>query len=339
LTVFLVKFAFRLADGWPIRRTIAVCYVRSLRWLSFDQVRSINISTGEKVKDFCRATGYTCSSVDVPSNSSGPGAILHYIRIEKQPKARLLLYFHGGAYVSPADIKGQLPFALDSARAGALDLAVLEYTLAPELKYPGQLVQAADALDYILRTHDSSQIILGGDSAGGHLVLSLLAHIKKPNPHAKPLPGLRAAGQRLRGAYLISPWVAMKYDSSSFQTNASRDYIRAKSMATYTTMWKPDTTQVWAEPVTGGSQFWRNIPVDDLLITAGSWECFLDDIQEMASQLDAKPFGSGASVELSIGEKEVHVQCAVDKAVNVKNGKVANDILQWLASLAKEDAQ
>lgn len=340
ITVFVTAIP-RLSVGWKPARILAVSYMRCVSWISFKQSRTVALPTGQKIKDFCESAGLACNSTEInndnDSNGGVPRPTLHYIHIADKPKARLLLYFHGGAYVHPIDTKGLLPFALECAHAaGASELVCLEYTLAPELKYPGQLVQAVDALNHILQTHCSSQIILGGDSAGGHLVLSLIAHIQRPNPAAKSLAGLfRSPDRYFLGVYVISPWVSMRYDSKSFKYNASRDYIRAKGMTDFTEMWNPNRSEVWGEPLAGGVDFWHDPPVENLLIYAGRWECFHDDIVAMASQLQAQKFGTGAAVELSVGENEVHVQCALDKAVGAPHGQGAHDILSWLDRLAK----
>lgn len=339
LVTFLIKLIPRLAAGWSPSSILAVAYMRSRTWITLEQSRAIALPTGQSIAAFCKSAGLDCRSVDVDSSDHGPRATLHYIHITDRPKARLLFYFHGGAYVNPIDTKGLLPFALECARtAGASDLVCLEYTLAPELKYPGQLVQAVDALDYVLRTHHPSQILLGGESAGGHLVLSLLAHIQSPHPSVKALPGFGIPGQNILGAYVISPWVSMKYDSKSFKTNASRDYIRAKGMAGFIEMWNPNCSEVWGELLAGDVDFWRNLPVNNMLVTAGSWECFLTDILAMASRLQAKEFGTGAAVELSVGEMEVHVHCALDKAVGAPHRQGARNILSWLIRIVGVEA-
>lgn len=87
--------------------------------------------------------------------------------------------------------------------AGVTEIIVLEYTLAPELPYPGQLSQGVAALEILLHKYEVSQIMLAGDSAGGHFVLSLLAHAKLANPKVKALP----AGIYFHSAFLMSPWV------------------------------------------------------------------------------------------------------------------------------------
>ncbi|KAE9376394.1 alpha/beta-hydrolase [Stipitochalara longipes BDJ] len=340
LLSFLINLMPRLAAGWSPARILAVSFMRSsLALLSFSQNRAISPPTGQAIKTFCQHAGLTCNSVDVP-NDDGPPATLHYIHIADRPKARLLLYFPGGAYCNPINASGQLAFAIECARAaGASELVCLEYTLAPELKYPGQLIQAVDALDHILKTHHPSQIILGGDSAGGHLLLSLLVHIRKPNPAAKQLAGSFGPGRQLLGAVAISPWVSMKYNSQSFKQNASRDYVYATDMTAYTEMWNPSHVEVWGDLLAGDADIWSNLTVDNLLLTVGGWECFLDDVRAMASRLQAKEFGSGAKVELAVGKKEVHVQCAVDIAVRAPHGHGARDILSWLRRMTGEKGE
>lgn len=182
-----------------------------------------------------------------------------------------------------------------------------------------------NALNHLLITYHPSQIVLGGDSAGGHLILSLLAHLKRSCPLAEPIIGI-GGSRSIRGVYIISPWVAMNYNSKSFRGNTGRDYIRAKAMVSCTDIWNP-LDDIWAQPLTGTSNLWESLPVDNILITAGSWESFLDDIKEMGNLVNAKKFGTGSSVEICIGEKEVHVQCALDKALGNGYGGSAQNIL------------
>ncbi|PMD29725.1 alpha/beta-hydrolase [Hyaloscypha variabilis F] len=335
LLSFSIKLIPRLAAGWPLGRILVVSYMRSLSWLSFSQSRTITVPTGQAIQKFCQKAGLFCKSVDVPS-SSGPQATLHYIQIADLPQPRLLLYFHGGGYCHPIDAFGQLPFALECAHAAsASSLVCLEYTLAPELPYPGQLLQAVSAVSHILETHNPSQILLGGDSAGGHLLLSLLAHIQTPHPAAKPLSE-SVQGEKFLGAFAISPWVSMNYNSPSFAQNASRDYLRAERIMPFIEMWKPSLIEVWAELLVGDGEFWGDVKVERVLLTSGEWECFYDDIVEMAGKLKAREVGVGGKVELCVGEREVHIQCAVDMAVGARHGKSAREILAWLRRVGGE---
>lgn len=58
---------------------------------------------------------------------------------------------------------------------------MLEYTLSPDESCPRQLEQAVEALRYVLRLTNPENIILAGDSAGGHLIAGLLSWIIHPN--------------------------------------------------------------------------------------------------------------------------------------------------------------
>jgi hypothetical protein len=69
--------------------------------------------------------------------------------------------------------------------------------------------------------------------------------------------------------------------------------------------------------------------VDKNLLTTGTWEVFYDDDLAMAELLGAKPFGTkDAKVELSIGEKEIHVMCSVDKAMGIAKEELQQ--IPWL---------
>ncbi|KAG4437813.1 hypothetical protein IFR05_006700 [Cadophora sp. M221] len=321
----------RLRAGWPLGRVLVVSFLRSQRSLPFAWTQGTRATTGESVATFCKREKLALRSEVIPGGSSSPPSALHFIRLSpgaSKAKPTVLLYLHGGGYVNPVDIQGQLPFALDCAKSvGASDLAGLEYTLAPELKYPGQLEQAVEALRHLLATYSPDQIIIGGESAGGNLLLALLAHIKQPHPSVKALPPLPG---KFAAAFAISPWVKATYNSRSFVDNSTYDYISAQGMENATKMWSPEFGEVWSEPIVGGVEFWQHVPVDHLLVTAGSFECFLDDVKEFGEQLNTSKTGEEHSVEFFTGEKEVHVQCALDKAVGIPYGYSASKILNWL---------
>jgi acetyl esterase/lipase len=333
----LAKGTTRVAAGWPIQRVLVVQFLRSARsWLPFDLSRNTKPTTGQAIATYCKSQNLVCESKQVGTESSKTPCLLHFIELgSSSHEGKILFYFHGGAYVNPIDTKGQLPFTVDSAKAAKVSkLVILEYTLAPELKYPGQLIQAVEALEDILQTYDPSRIILGGDSAGGNLLLALFAHIKQPNPRAKTLK----IDTPFAAAYLISPWVKPSPEAKSFASYSRYDYINAEMVTAWTKMWSPVLSEVWADASRGGSELWQDFPAKTLLITVGGWECFLDDVEILGKQLGASvPSGGSPRVEFFVGEKEVHVQCAVDKAVGLPYGHTASKILSWLGSRAEEE--
>ena len=83
----------------------------------------------------------------------------------------------------------------------------LDYTLVPEAVYPTQLEEVIAGYEYALSLTNQERLCVGGDSAGGTLVLSLLLQLAKHNPDSKPA-----------FACLLSPWtklVAERHDSPS----------------------------------------------------------------------------------------------------------------------------
>ena len=93
----------------------------------------------------------------------------------------VVLYMHGGGWVfGSASSHGRL--AAELAVASHAAVAFIEYTLAPEAKYPVQIEQCYAVARWVTEqgdTHglDSSRIAVAGDSAGGNMatVLCLMA--------------------------------------------------------------------------------------------------------------------------------------------------------------------
>ncbi len=124
----------------------------------------------------------------------------------------VLLYLHGGGYVSGSLKTHHDTIARFALATGARTLAI-EYRLAPEHPYPAQLEDALAAYRALLAEGvEPHRLVVGGESAGGHLTLSLLI-------------ALRDAGEALpAAAILISPWADLESKSESIRTNAPYDY-------------------------------------------------------------------------------------------------------------------
>jgi acetyl esterase/lipase len=91
----------------------------------------------------------------------------------------VIYYLHGGGYVAWT-VSHCIPFMLaiwESIKAlkpnSRVSIFVLEYDVAPEVRFPGQLRQAAAGYDYLVEDLgiDPKRIIVSGNSAGGVLCL------------------------------------------------------------------------------------------------------------------------------------------------------------------------
>lgn len=86
----------------------------------------------------------------------------------------------------------------------------MNYRLAPECRWPGQIHDAVSA--YLRLIQDlkipPEIIIFAGDSAGGGLTLATIMYLRD---HGFPLPC---------GAIVMSPWVDLTMSCDSWETNA-----------------------------------------------------------------------------------------------------------------------
>jgi len=139
-----------------------------------------------------------------------------YERLRKtgaEPNGRLILYFHGGAYIA-----GLFGFYRDFAedfyyQSGEPETVYLDYHTAPEYQYPTQLNEALDLWHDLTQNqgYRPENIILGGDSAGANLVLATMLKLRDTG-EALPL-----------GAFCISAWADMTGNSGTFYSNYGKD--------------------------------------------------------------------------------------------------------------------
>ncbi|KAI9706854.1 MAG: hypothetical protein M1820_004633 [Bogoriella megaspora] len=152
---------------------------------------------------------------------------LWLISDESEDPDIVVYYCHGGGF-SMGSSYFYLEFLL--AWVGLLKnagyknpaLFALEYSLAPEAVYPQQLQQTLAGYNYVLsRVQDSSQICVGGDSAGATLILSMLLQKSMDKSKRESLPGT---------AIMISPWVNLV---SVKNCDTPSDYLNADSLHLY----------------------------------------------------------------------------------------------------------
>ena len=358
--------SFVLKRGSPLhwRQKLAIAFVRAQRAVVPASIRRRNarrVLTGDGIKNYCAKNGLSVKVVTLEAQSTVykagltvPPPTLHFVTPSSASvTGPTLFYLHGGGYVNPMVGPGHMPMVLACAKAcKAREIVFLEYVLAPEYPYPAQLVQVVASFRYLLETRSLKieDIVVAGDSAGGNLVGSLLAHLAEPSPYAAPVD---LAGRQLRAALFICPWTMMHVDQESFTTNESNDYLDRPQALRFKGEWKPDEGEVWANlcEAPDATRVWnkafgRDGPgvVSKAMVTAGNAEVLLDSCNIFArdhvhaemvvadrktdfSVLDGKAF---VSVEC---EGEVHVQPAVDSFVGYSDGVMMRAITRWLETV------
>lgn len=100
---------------------------------------------------------------------------------------RVMLWAHSGGFVTSPGQACAFWGAFVARHCGLATL-VVDYSLAPEMVFPGQLEELATAHDALLtRGVDPGRIVFGGDSCGGGMaVATMLLQLER----ARPLPGV-----------------------------------------------------------------------------------------------------------------------------------------------------
>ncbi|MBO5040109.1 MAG: alpha/beta hydrolase [Clostridia bacterium] len=127
-------------------------------------------------------------------------------------KNSALIYIHGGGYVA-GGFGYAKAYAMYLSEKTGLKTFFPAYRLAPENKCPDAVKDCVKAYKYIVESleYDPKRIILIGESAGGGLIYSLCAALKKLS---LPLP---------LGLIAISPWTDLTMSGQSYKENAEID--------------------------------------------------------------------------------------------------------------------
>lgn len=231
----------------------------------------------------------------------------------------VILYCHGGGYINcRATIS--LPFELAVtevllSRGVTVSIFSLDYTLAPEGKFPTQLDQATEAYAHLVNDMGISpdKIALIGDSAGAHLVLSLLTHLATPLASARTAALASTLPKPTAGLFLFSPWLDLTNVHPAFARNADNDNLTklagdnaaahllrgsktpSELLSPYLTFTKPDATNTRPS--------WSTILPPSVYISAGEDELFIGDIIDFAHTIQEDGIDN---VELDVKEGEPH---------------------------------
>ncbi|KAM7194004.1 Alpha/Beta hydrolase protein [Rhypophila sp. PSN 637] len=234
-------------------------------------------------------------------------------------KAKKIVYFlHGGGYFVPIN-NGHLEWCVRAyVNAGKelgqdVAIAVLQYTLSPRGGYPLQLFQAASGLAHILRSGvRPSDMIFGGDSAGGNLTAQLMLHIVHPHPGAEPIN----LEEPFAGVFAVSPWVSNNMDTASFRENQNIDMLSSKTVE-YTAMrqitpfkgYTPDMSKEmgWALANDYDDKTWfegLEKVTKAIYVTVGGQEILRDQGIEFAERI--RESNPGLDVRLEVTKHEAH---------------------------------
>ena len=130
---------------------------------------------------------------------------------------RIIIYLHGGVYAlgsvrSHGSLVSHIAYKLKTT------ILFVDYALAPEHPYPAANNDVFAVYTALLKDHPGYKLGFIGDSAGGGLTVSTVREILK---QGLPLPYAVA---------MISPWIDLKCDNPSCETNKSKDPILGREI-------------------------------------------------------------------------------------------------------------
>lgn len=269
-----------------------------------------------------------------------------------------ILTITGGGYTQPCQYGyfhylNRLVKDMNADKNTTKSISVLlpAYTLVPEAHYPMQLNEAATVLSYLIsgKKRSPANIVIGGDSAGGNLALSLLSHILHPRPDT-PRVELTTP---LRGALLYSPWVCFSTEHDSYVRNGGKDTLIDSMLRSWGSMYlglskdgevprKDVETDNYNEPLRNDSAWWQNIHrvVGKSFIWMGKDEVFVDGLREFAGIFEQgwnAGGGNPAAFDVYEAADQPHIGPIMDVLMeNPKKYQSQLAIEDWLRKLVGE---
>lgn len=232
----------------------------------------------------------------------------------------ILIYLHGGGYyidVQKTQIESVLAIyhLLEPKAKSKLSILDLDYKLVFEGHHiTTQLYQLAETYEKLVQAGNTN-IILMGDSAGGHLAITFLQYLKQLDSKVTVWP---------RSAILISPWVRIRSDpahyipGNSWYDNSPRDMISFTGMQQKSRqaalVGNLDVANMLVSP---GNLPYKNSDWDDIptlnysgysaFIILGEHELFRDDVLEWSKYAVKSPLRKQSKDSGGILNETVHI--------------------------------
>lgn len=230
----------------------------------------------------------------VPSEASFEPGVLGPVRGEWTRTAhaspeRVVVYFHGGGYISgsPETHRALISRLALTAEANIFTPA---YRLAPEYAFPAAVRDGLDTYRQLLSGGVQPQsIVLAGNGSGGGLALSVLLAIRNAN---QPMPAALA---------VMSPWADLTLSGWSILRNAQADVTLSWELLFVSArhyLKRANPADLYASPLFAS---FKGFP--PLMIHAGNQEILRDD----ASRLGDRAAESGVPVSIEIYDGMPHV--------------------------------
>jgi monoterpene epsilon-lactone hydrolase len=224
------------------------------------------------------------ASIPVVPGSLGPVAG-EWHKPEGHDPSRVLLYFHGGGFVSGSPESHRCLVARLVGASGISAFAV-RYRLAPENPFPAPVRDGLDAYRALLAKGIApTSILLGGDEAGGGLAFAVA------------LAARNAGLERPGGIAALSPWADLALSGMSILSNRGSDALLGWEqlfLCARLYLKKANPCDAYASPVFAALKDFAPV-----MVHAGAAEILRDDASKLGDR--AAEAGVAVSVEIYDG--------------------------------------
>lgn len=174
-----------------------------------------------------------------------------------------LVFFHGGGYVL-GSLKSHDTLCRRISKYCKLNVISVDYSLAPEAKFPVQLNEGRTVVNAIIQTH-GPEIYLGGDSAGGNLAAVLSSEYRN-----------------LKGQMLLYPLVNANLTNPTINSiGTSKNFLTAEMLHWFRSQYTSDGSD-FDNPLLSPYKLKNSTPT---FIAVGTRDCLLDDCRQYANAL------------------------------------------------------
>ncbi|SHJ81984.1 Acetyl esterase/lipase [Dethiosulfatibacter aminovorans DSM 17477] len=210
-----------------------------------------------------------------------------WIDIDETPEDKIIMYIHGGGFISGSCHTHKAHVVKFVKEAGVKAL-LFDYRLAPEHPFPAATDDCLKVYRWLLEQgYKPENIVIAGESAGATLTLSTLLNIKCEN---LPQPA---------GAVSISPVTDLRCLADSFERNAPKDIAPYNSWNIWTGYYIGDADP--SDPILS-PQFGELDGLPPTYLCVGTYEIHQDDTVSFHERM--KKFKSPS--ELHMYEGMVH---------------------------------
>ncbi|MEV0250948.1 alpha/beta hydrolase [Nocardia sp. NPDC050712] len=202
--------------------------------------------------------------------------------------ARAVYYIHGSGYVL-CSARTHRALAARLSKQTGLPVFVVDYRLAPEHPFPAAADDIEAGYTWLLGRYAAADLVIGCDSAGGHLALDLMIENHRGN---RPQPA---------AAVMFSPLLDLTFGLAAAQERRRPDplitaHAASKLPLQYTRGLAADTPRLRLSIPKG-------TVLPPILVQAGGAEMLTADARALHAMVRA----AGGSCELEIWPGQVHV--------------------------------